>query len=194
MSSVNAPFGLRPVAHDRGGEVRFTSSKNIIQSGYAANLGKYTPIRIDPATGFIVVADNSNDFLGVFAGCSYRPTGQTLNVTTTQWVSGTTYVAGSMEVYLYQDPDIIYEIQATGSLAQTSIGQQANLVNPGTVNTLGFSTTALSTTLVAASNTDQMRIIDLADIPDNVFGDAFTVVKVKIAQHQYVANKNTLNV
>jgi len=192
MSSTNAPFGLRPVAHLKGGEPRLVRIKSVIQSGYAASLGKYTPIKIDPTTGYIVVADNSTDFVGVFAGCSYRPTGQTLFTTTHYWVTGTTYQAGTMEVYAYIDENIIYEIQANGSLAQTAIGQQANLVNPGTVNGLGFSSSAISTTLVGTGNTDQLRILDVAYLPDNAWGDTYTVVNVQIAMHQFVSNKNTL--
>lgn len=192
MSATNQPFGLRPVGHLYGGDVRPTQIDGFISSGYAANIGFGTPIKINQTNGVIAAASTAEDICGVFAGCIYRKTGDSLT-TTGHWPTGTTYVAGTMSVSAYMDPATIYEVQANGSLAQTSIGQQADFNNPGTIDTAtGYSQARISTTLVATGNPGQLRILELSDRLDNAWGDAFTVVKVQIARHQYVANKNTL--
>lgn len=192
MVATNQPFGLKPVYHGGGGEVRAINMSGVIQSGYAASLGKFTPIKIDITTGYIIAGTTTGGILGVFDGCRYRPTGSSIYIETSYWVASTSYVAGTMQVWAFIDQAIVYEIQANGSLAQTSLGQQANMVNPGTVNALGFSTATISTTLVGTGTAGQLRIIDLAPRPGNAWGDAYTVVQVQIASQQYTAVANTL--
>jgi hypothetical protein len=126
--------------------------------------------------------------VGIFAGCQYEPVGG--QPTNGMWPASTAYVAGTMIAYYYDDPDIVYVTQASGSVAQTAIGDQANCVNPttGSVYT-HLSTSGLSNSLAGASSNAQFRIVGLHELEDNAWGDAFTMVHVKIAQHQFVADR-----
>ena len=95
--------------------------------------------------------------------------------------------------YFYNDPNIVYEIQADGSLAQSSIGDMADLSNTTAGSTTtGLSQCTLSTTLAGAGNSAQMLIRDLAPYPDNEWGDAYTIVRVTINESQVNASVNAI--
>jgi len=192
MSSTNLPFGLRPVGHQFGGGARPQATKGFIASAYAAAIGFGSPITLVPASGTLQIATAAQDFYGVFAGCQYLRTGSAIQ-DTGFWPASTSYVAGTMQVLAYDDPGIVYEIQASGSLAQTAIGQQADLNNPNSVDTTtGYSQARISTTLATTGNAGQLRIINLGKGLDNAWGDAFTVVQVQINRSQVNASKVTI--
>jgi hypothetical protein len=107
------------------------------------------------------------------------------------WPANTAYLAGSCRAYFYSDAEIVYEMQADGSLTQASVGDEADLTNATAGSTTtGLSQTTLSTTLAAAGNNATFRILNLAPNIDNAWGDAYTNVHVSITKHQYrpVAN------
>jgi hypothetical protein len=108
------------------------------------------------------------------------------------WPASTAYQTGSCIAYFYADQNIVYEIQADGSLAQTSLGDEADLSNvTAGSTTTGLSQCTLSTTLVGAGNSGQCRIIDIAPYTDNDWGDAFTVVRVNISEYQFAPAAGT---
>jgi hypothetical protein len=109
------------------------------------------------------------------------------------WPANTAYQAGTCVAYFYNDPLIVYEVQADGSLAQTAVGDQADLSNTTAGSaTTGLSACTLSTTLAGAGASAQMRIVDLAPYPDNAWGDAFTIVRVTINEAQFQASVNAI--
>lgn len=193
MSSTASPFGMLPFMHGSGGQVRNQVLLNGITSGYTSDIGYGTPVRLDPTTRKIVAATTAQDFLGVFAGIIYKATNTSALVTFSKnWVANTSYV-GDVQVMLWTDPNIIYRIQANGSLLEANaLGNQADFVNPGVVSTLGNSTAAISTTLAGTGVQAQLRIVDLDRAVDNAWGDAFTIVQVQIARNQYIANKTAV--
>ena len=182
MSATNAPFGLRPAFHPSGLD-RAQALAGGIASGYNTNILKGQPVKLD-TSGTIVVADAGDAFLGAFAGVEWTDTTGRRRVSN-YWPANTAYETGSCVAYFYNDPNIVYEIQAAGSLLQTSVGDQADLSNTTAGSTTtGLSQCTLSTTLVGASNSAQMIILDLAPYPDNAWGDAYTIVRVKINESQ----------
>jgi hypothetical protein len=95
--------------------------------------------------------------------------------------------------YYYADPSIVYDIQADGSLAQTSVGDQANFTNIAAGSTTtGLSQCTISTSLVGSGNVGDLRIINLSPGVDNAWGDAYTVVQVQVSRSQYVATINAI--
>lgn len=189
MSSVNQPFGLRPALHLTGGTLRRRALYGGINSGYAANILNGQAVLIDPTLRTILpVLANNVDFVGCFDGVDYTDaTGNRKSAP--NWTSGT--VATNIIAYFYDDPKIIYEIQADGSLAQvTSIGFDVALTNFAAGNTtIGYSQETCSATPATTGVQAQLQIVDLAYGPDNAWGDAFTVVRVRIARHQFEAVK-----
>jgi hypothetical protein len=190
MSATNAPFGLRPAFHPSGLD-RAQALAGGIASAYSTDILKGQPVKLN-SSGVIVVAAAGDSFQGAFAGVEWTDTTGRRRVSN-YWPANTAYTTGSCVAYFYNDPNIVYEIQADGSLAQTSIGDQADLSNTTAgSSTTGLSQCTLSTTLVGAGNSAQMRIVDLAPYPDNAWGDTYTVVRVTINESQYQATVNAI--
>lgn len=190
MSSTNAPFGLRPAFHPSGLD-RAQALAGGIASGYNTDILKGQPVKLD-SNGNIVVAAAGESFQGAFAGVEFTDTTGRRRVSN-NWPANTAYQTGSCVAYFYNDPNIVYEIQAAGSLAQSSIGDMADLSNTTAGSTTtGLSQCTLSTTLVGAGNSAQMLIRDLAPYPDNAWGDAYTIVRVQISESQYAGTVNAI--
>ena len=188
MSATNAPFGLRPAFHPSGLD-RAQALANGIASGYSSDILKGQAVKLN-SSGNIVIAAAGDAFQGAFAGVEFTDTTGRRRVSN-YWPASTAYQTGSCVAYFYNDPNIVYEIQADGSLAQTSIGDMADLSNTTAGSTTtGLSQCTLSTTLAGAGNSAQMLIRDLAPYPDNAWGDAYTIVQVQISEHQNVATIN----
>jgi hypothetical protein len=183
MSSTNAPFGLRPAYHPSGLD-RATALADGILSTYSTDILKGQPVKM-ATTGVIQVAAAGEAFLGAFSGVEWTDTTGRRRVSN-YWPASTAYQTGSCIAYYYDDPNIVYEIQADGSLAQTSIGAESDLsaTTAGSATT-GLSACTLSTSVVAAGSSAQMRIINLAPYPGNAWGDSFTIVRATVAEHQY---------
>lgn len=190
MSSSNAPFGLRPSFHPSGLD-RAVAIANGIASGYSTGILKGQPVAQN-TSGNIITATAGSAFLGAFAGVEWTDSSGRRQISN-QWTASTTYQTGSCVTYLYTDPNIVYDIQADGSVAQTAIGDQANLSNVSSGSTTtGLSQCTMSATLAGAGNVGDLRIINLTPAVDNAWGDAYTVVQVQISRHQYVATVNAV--
>lgn len=191
MSTTSAPFGLDAAYHPSG-QVRATAYPNGISSGYGTAIYKGAPVMM-LTTGYLALAAATTDnFLGAFAGVEYTDPVTQRPVVSPYWGSGQTY-AGTATAYVWDDPNIEYRIQASGSLTQAAIGDQGNFtsVTAGSTNT-GLSAAMLNATLTGSGAQGQLRIVGLDPAIDNAWGDAYTVVRVQIAEHQYVANKVAL--
>lgn len=183
MSTLSQPFGLRPVRHPTG-LVRATVYPGGISTGYASDLFFQAPV-IWETSGYLAVAGTTGSILGSFAGVQWTDaTG--LPRISQNWPALT---AGTeITAYVNDAPGTRYYIQANGSVAASAVYDQANLVNPTTGNSItGMSTAAMNSTLRGAGNTGQLRIMGLALLADNDWGDTYTVVEVEIAAHQLVA-------
>jgi len=185
MSATSAPFGFRPVYHPTGMD-RTVALANGIASGYNTGILKNQPVALD-TNGNIIIATAGSAFIGVFAGVEYTDASGRRQ-TNNQWPANTTYQTGSCVAYYYQEQTIVYEVQSTATLAQTSIGDQCNMSSA----TAGSTTTGLSAsmlgTVVGATVQGDFRIIDIAPYADNAWGDPFVIVRVQISRHQYTAN------
>jgi hypothetical protein len=198
MSATSAPFGLRPAFHPSGLD-RAQALAGGIVSGYASNIFKGQPVQYGTTAnggtvGTIIPATTSGAWAGAFAGVQWTDTTGRARVSN-YWPANTAYTAGTCTAYFYNDANIVYEIQADGSLAQTAIGNEYNFTNV----TNGSSTTGLSScTLGAGSpanvgNNAQMRVVDLAPYVDNAWGDAYTIVRVVNSASQFFGSFNAIS-
>jgi hypothetical protein len=190
MSASLAPFGLRPITH-QSGLIRPRGLYQGIATGYATDLYMGTPVLMTTA-GVLNVAVNGSDMIGVFDGVEYVDSNGRRQYVK-RWTASTVPTGTDWIAYFYDDPVATYEIQCNGSLAQTSIGDQLNFDATQTAglgnNTTQLSSAAASPTLAGAAAQGMLRIVDLSTYVDNAWGDAFTIVKVQIARHQYTSNK-----
>ena len=190
MSSTNAPFGMRPSFHPTGLD-RATALANGIASAYNTGILKGQPVALN-TSGNIIASVSGDAFQGAFAGHEYTDlTGR--RIVSNQWIANTAYQTGSEVTYYYSDPSIVYDIQADGSLAQTSIGDQADFssITAGSTTT-GLSQCTISSSLVGSGAVGDLRIINLSSDIDNAWGDAYTVVQVQVSRSQYVATINAI--
>jgi hypothetical protein len=190
MSATNAPFGLRPAFHPSGLD-RAQALANGIVSGYGSDILKGQPVKYVTG-GTLQPAAAGDAFAGAFAGVEFTDTTGRRRVSN-YWPASTAYQTGSCVAYFYNDPLIVYEIQADGSVAQSAIGDEADLSNTTAgSNVTGLSQATISSTLVGAGNSGQMRIVDLAPYPDNAWGDAYTIVRATINEAQFQASVNAI--
>lgn len=190
MSATSAPFGLRPAYHPSGLD-RAQGLANIIESGYAQNILKGQAVKLAAATGYVVRADATDALYGVFDGVEWTDTTGRRRVSN-YWPTGTAYQTGSLIAYIWTDPQVVYEIQAAGSIAQTAIGAEFDLSSPYAGSTTTGLSQALMDTSAASANTSKvLRVIDLAPYPGNDWGDAYTIVRVQIAKFQYNGTYDT---
>lgn len=180
-----APFGFRPAYHSTGLNrgVAYT-----IAGAYPVNIFKGDPV-ILATTGVLILGTVAADLLGIFNGVEYiditgKPTYSNF------WPAGQTVQAGQAPTaYVLTDPNIIYDVQATGPVLQTAIGDQADFVVGSGSTLTGLSTATLNATLAGVGGLAQFRIVDINRDPGNTVADPFTVVQVQLARSQFVANK-----
>lgn len=187
MSATNAPFGLRPAFHPSGLD-RAQALANGIPSAYSSDILKGQAVLYVAGSGVIEPVNATGDAVsGAFAGVEWTDTTGRRRVSN-YWPANTAYQTGSCVAYFYNDPNIVYEIQADGSVAQTAIGADANLSNfAAGSNVTGLSQATMVATPLSTGTQGQLQILDLAPYPDNAWGDAFTIVRVQVARRQIAA-------
>lgn len=187
MSATSAPFGLRPAFHPSGLD-RAQALANGIPSGFASDILKGQPVLYVAGSGTIEPVNATGDAVsGAFAGVEFTDTTGRRRVSNF-FPANTAYQTGSCVAYFYNDPNIVYEIQAAGSIAQTSIGLDANFSNfAAGSTTTGLSQAKLNASVLSTGVQGQVQILDIAPYPDNDWGDAFTIVRVQIARRQIAA-------
>ena len=190
MSATSAPFGLRPAYHPSGLD-RAQGLANIIESGYTQNLLKGQAVKLAAATGYVVRADATDALYGVFDGVEWTDTTGRRRVSN-YWPALTAYQTGSLIAYIWTDPQVVYEIQAAGSIAQTALGAEFDLSSPyAGSTTTGLSQAMMDTSAAGGTASKVLRVIDLAPYPGNAWGDAYTIVRVQIAKFQYNGTYDT---
>ena len=192
MPSTSAPFGLRPAFHPSGLDraqalangIQAVSTSGNVSAGYATTILKGQPVKYS-SSGYIVVAAAGDAFVGAFAGVEWTDSTGRRRVSN-YWPANESFQVGSVIAYFYADQNIVYEIQTDGTMAQTAVGDEADLSNTtdGSTTT-GLSQCTLSASLAGAGNTAQMRILDIAPIPGNAWGDTYVIVRTNIAKYQF---------
>jgi hypothetical protein len=198
MSSTNAPFGLRPAFHPSGLDratalangIQAVSTSGNVSAGYATNILKGQPVKMNTG-GYIVVAAAGDAFLGAFSGVEWTDSTGRRRVSN-YWPANESFQVGSVVAYYYSDPNIVYEIQTDGTMAQTAVGDEADLSNTTAGSTTtGLSQATLSTTLAGSGNSAQMRIVNLGPYADNAWGDDYVIVRATIAEFQFAGAAGT---
>jgi len=181
MSAVSAPFGFRPAYNPIGLD---RAKKYTIAAAYGTAIYEGQPVILN-TNGTITAGTAAADLLGVFAGCEYIDATGKPNVSN-YWPG--TAGATNIVAWVYDDPNNVYEVQSDGSIAQTAIGDQADISN-ATANSNGRSQATLSSTVATVGVQAQFRIVGFGQQLDNAPGDAFTICQVQIARHQYITSK-----
>ena len=200
MSTTSAPFGLRPAFHPSGLD-RAQALAGGIVSGYSNNILKGQPVVYSTAAlttggstnGTLTTATapgsgsaSSYPWVGAFSGVEWTDVTGRRRVSN-YWPANTAYQAGSCVAYFYNDINIVYEIQADATMAQTAIGNEYPFSNIAA----GSTTTGLSQCTLNAGGAvgngvqGQLRVVDIAPYPGNDWGDLFPIVRVVVSQSQF---------
>jgi len=180
MSSSASPYGARPVgtlsaSGSFSGKVRHYS----IASGYATDIFYGDFVKLVAAGG--VEKDTGTTActpIGIFLGVSYTDP-NTKQITFSQmWTAS--IVASDAQAYVIDDPDVLFEMQADGSAAQTVIGNNVAVALTAGSTTIGTSKNVVDISTIAATTaTLPIRIVDISPKSDNAAGDSFTDLVVK---------------
>jgi hypothetical protein len=144
--------------------------------GYLARFNATTTATTVTSTG------GGFGFVGVFVGCTYTdPTYG--KVFRQNYISGNS--ATDIQAYVVDDPDALFQIQADGTLAQTTLGCNASLIQTVAGNSGANinSGVALQASSVATTATLPVRIVDFVNSTTSTIGDAYTDVLVRINTH-----------
>lgn len=174
--NLNAPSGLTPVKHSSGGvPSRVSSSADYAIAGaLASNIFRGSLVKpTGTGNNIDVVAAGANPAIGTFHGVSYvDATGNTQF--RPLWTSGQTLQTGSVaEASVFDDPELLFDAQVSGAagLANTNIGNTANIVI-GVGNQLtGQSADQVDqTTLSASATNQQLQVQALRALTNNTYG------------------------
>ena len=186
MANKNAPFGLRPVGILGSGDNTQGTTEYKIASGASGNIFSGDLVKM-ASTGTILVAAAGDQALGVFRGCKYTDSNGDV-IYSAYWPNGT--VTSDAVAFVVDDPNALFEVQsaATGSVVQTVVGNNADIVYSTGSTKTGISAVEISGTTAATSA--QLRIVGFTGDPDNNAlgtGTLSTNVNmiVKINEHFY---------
>lgn len=197
MASTAAPYGLRPINRQggtpsAGGNTRmFTMTTNLaapLYAGMVALLNASGEI-IQPPTGGPVVGTTTSRPIGVIAG--FRFVDPVLKYELYDTVLPTGAVnAGytNIRIYVYDDPDQLYMVQSSGSVARASIGRNFAMLNAETGSTISKrSNSSITATALTTTAASCLRLVDFVESVFSTAGDSFTdcIVKFQPGIHAY---------
>lgn len=186
MPNLNAPSGLRPVRHING------SPYNGQYRRYAKNASDATNLFVGDIVKLAAGSDaDGNKYVtaittvatdvpvGVVVGFAPNPD----NLMQRYSVASTARV-----VFVCDDPEVISEVQLTGTYASGNVGQNAspNIATAGNTTT-GVSGHQLDSATIATTNTLMLGILGPVLAPTNDLTSANARVEVRFNKHQYTA-------
>lgn len=194
MASTAAPYGMKLVkkigsTDNPGAMNEFPMTANSATAVYtgcaiAVNSGSASSISATPTT-----TRSTSTPVGVCVGVEYKdPT--TKQLMFSQYLPANAVNLGytDIKIKVNDDPNAIFQIQATGAVTAADLGKNAALASTTTGNSLyGYSTMSLDQATLATTSTLAVRIVGFATAPGSNVGDAFTDVLVKWNQgvHAY---------
>ena len=177
MANTNGPFGLRPIRHNGGGQIR--ASEYSIASEYNTNIFTGDVVELSGTGRNVTKAAASNpDNIGVFAGCRYV-TSAGKQVFSQYWPASTT--ATDIVAFVYDDPNIVFEVQADAA----AVGEMGVLVtwNVGTGSTVTGQSGAYAVVNGKTDTTGEpLRVMGIVQRPDNAYG-AYAKIEVVFVEH-----------
>jgi len=204
MASTASPYGFKAV-NELGGLPYAGSTRSFLidPAGYNTNIYNGTIVYVN-SSGYLNIvtgtgADGTtNSFpgsgtltgaVGVFVGCTYT-NAQGQIIYSQYYPANTASVQGSsITAYVVDDDRAVFQVQANGSMAQTTLGNNVYLANAQSTST-GSTTTGNSNVAVSSSSvttTAAFRIIGFVNSTTSQVGDAYTdlLVKFNPGYHSY---------
>lgn len=182
MANVNGPNGFKLAKHGNGG-VSARNTRYHIAGAYANAIANGDAvIPVNTSKNIARPGGATVMLIGVFNNCFYLDPNQSAPQYNRLWPAAQAIVVGStVDCWVYDDPDDIFEVQASAAFTLAGIGSLADLIL-GTENTATkTSADALDSTTIDASGS-VLKIMDIVNRPDNSVG-SFARLLVRIAKH-----------
>lgn len=190
MSTTSSGYGFVPVKRSDGMPYAGAQDSFLITpAGVAQNIGYGSVVEI--AAGYVQLASgtgadattnnlggNGIGALGVFVGCEYL-NAQGQLIFSQYYPSGT----ANATAYVVTDPNVTFQVQADGAIAQAALGHNAPLPAAQNATTSVNTTTGKSNMQLdatTATTTKSFKVVGFVTKPGSAIGDAFTDVLVKI--------------
>jgi len=163
MANQDAAFGLKPLGKLGSNVNSEGTTEYSIASGASGNIFSGDPVKM-ANTGTILVAAAGDQLLGVFRGCRYTNSSGEV-IYSPYWPDGT--VSSDAVAFVVDDPNTLFEVQsaATGSVVQTVVGNNADIVYASGSTVDGQSGVEISGSTAATSA--QLRIVGFSGDPEN---------------------------
>lgn len=198
-NGTNTPFGLRPVRTLTGAPL--TDGCGLVCSiatGYATNLIPGDPVVFSgtaSASGYpgIIRGAAGVTNLGIFGSIlQITKNPPELYAQIPSWPASTA-TTGETLCLVYTDPNLVYEVQTTATgIVAANVGLNANwIVNEGSLTT-NLSGVALDQASLDVTATLNMKVIGLAKITGNAFGNTYNIAEVVINNHLFKGGTGTL--
>lgn len=187
MSSVAQPYGLKPVSMIGGAPYNGAFQRIPITSAYGTDIFKGDVVKL--TTNGVINKDTSTNActpIGVFLGCQYTDPNTSKPVWSQRWIAST--VATDAYAHVVTDPNVVYQIQANGTVAQTALGANGTLVQTAGDTAFNISRVALNYSTADTTNTFPVRIVGFVSSGSSAVGDTYTECLVTFNQgrHQWM--------
>lgn len=179
MANTDAPRGLWPIRHLTGGEVRLQTYDIDVSDTTLITAGDLVKRETD---GNITRAANNETYLGVADGFSWIDADG--NQQHSRQIPATKTNFTSLKALIYDDPFIVFGIQADGNTVEADIFATFPAVVGAGNTTTKLSIFELDTT---GGTGDDVKIIGKIDTPNNAWGTNVNV-EVVIVDHAYLTS------
>lgn len=196
MAATSAPYGLRPI-NLLGGQPNSNTYRmypiayNYNTSMLIGDVVKFVTAgaveRFDTDLASTAAAiDALPTAVGVFMGCVYPDPTTSVPVYRDRWPGQLAADPGANKIWAYvcDDPDMLFQVQASGAVARAKQGANVSIKQIATQDaTTGHSRCGIKHDSNVATATLPLRIVDFVYGPDSVPGDAYTDVIVRFNTH-----------
>lgn len=164
-----------------GAETVSVAVGDLVKLSDSAAIGGYTAVEAVSAVGDVIVGAVVGICMTVPDGSMTRGSSPVLD--TPVFIPGAE--TGAKYVYVADDPNLIFQTQAstTYTADQVGLNAQVSITTPNT--TTGSSQMKMDASLLAVTNTHGLRFVGVVLSPDNTIGAADSAVLVKINRHAY---------
>lgn len=178
MANRNAPRGFRPVRHASGGCIQLSGVNYSIATDYSTKIHTGDVVQLTGTGKNVAIAEAGNvNNQGVFAGCSYVDVDGAQQFSS-YWPGTTTNT--NIKAFLYDDPNIIYEVQVD-TIAEADVGNMMDLAEGTGSDVTGQSGSYLDESTKATSGT-AFLVLGLVDRVGNGYG-AYAQVECVFGEH-----------
>lgn len=192
MANVSRVNGFRPLRYNGGAEWSGQMNLYQIPASDATATFKGDVVRVDGTAsldGFATVKQHAagvaTGFVGVVTGFAVNP----LNLN----IDGSYRLASTLRyVYVADDPNLLFEVQANGVMGQVDVGQNIDIVVGAGSTTTGFSGMQIDTATKNTTATLPFKIVGFSSRPDNDIASTNAKWIVAANNHSYKGGTGTI--